>query len=373
MAPRKHAGSAKRPGGRTTRLLIGVGAVIVLAAVAGVIVALSSGHSKAVAPTTTASTTTTTIPIAPLTGLVDPSGESLKRPALTVKVENTPDARPLWGVDQADVVYEEIVNGGITRLAAIFNSQVPAKIGPVRSVRPTDAQVVWPLGGLFAYSGGAQYAIDAISQAPVTLIDETGAKAAMFRDPTRSAPHNLYAVGAGLFLFGGTPIPPPALFSYSSSSPLLSSTTTTAKPKKKSATTTTAAAKPTPVSSMVVGFPAGYAVTWSWNPTSSSWDRSIFGAPDVTGTKVRLSPKNVVVLFITYQGGIGTESSVGILTGSGPAQIYREGRLTRGTWSRPVVSQVTVLRDSAGKVIPLTPGQTWVELLDSSESVTTTP
>jgi len=56
------------------------------------------------------------------------------------------------GIDQADVVYEEIVNGGITRLAAIFNSHAPAKVGPVRSVRPTDTQVVWPLGGIFAYS-----------------------------------------------------------------------------------------------------------------------------------------------------------------------------------------------------------------------------
>jgi len=70
------------------------------------------------------------------------------------------------GIDQADVVYEEIVNGGITRLAAIFNSHAPAKVGPVRSVRPTDTQVVWPLGGIFAYSGGAPYAVASISTVP---------------------------------------------------------------------------------------------------------------------------------------------------------------------------------------------------------------
>jgi len=113
--------------------------------------------------TTATTTTTTTKPVpkysnAPLTGLVDPSGSALTRSALTVKIENTPEALPQWGVDQADVVYEEIVNGGITRLAAIFNSQAPTKVGPVRSVRPTDTQVVWPLGGIFAYSGGAAYA-----------------------------------------------------------------------------------------------------------------------------------------------------------------------------------------------------------------------
>ena len=81
-------------------------------------------------------------------------------------------------------MYEEIVNGGITRLAAIFNSHAPLKVGPVRSVRPTDTQVVWPLGGIFAYSGGAPYAVASISTVPgLKLIDESSAGTAMFRDP----------------------------------------------------------------------------------------------------------------------------------------------------------------------------------------------
>ena len=151
------------------------------------------------------------LPTAPLTGLPDPGGAALTRPALTVKIENTPEALPQWGINQADVVYEEIVNGGITRLAAIFNSQAPAKIGPVRSVRPTDTQVVWPLGGIFAFSGGAPYAIDSIETAPVKLIDESSAGTAMFRDPDLEAPHNLFAIGSALFAFKGTPTPPPAL------------------------------------------------------------------------------------------------------------------------------------------------------------------
>src|ERR1700688_679203 len=169
-------------------------------------------------PTTPVSTTTTTTlphyPTAPLSGLPDPSGLSVKRPALTVKIENTPQALPQWGIDQADVVYEEIVNGGITRLAAIFNSHAPAKVGPVRSVRPTDTQVVWPLGGIFAYSGGAPYAVASISTAPVKLIDESSAGTAMFRDPNLFAPHNLFGVASALFAFKGTPTPPPALFTY---------------------------------------------------------------------------------------------------------------------------------------------------------------
>src|SRR6202167_1507249 len=160
-----------------------IAAVVVIAAIAG----LAGFHfRKTVPPTPTTTTTTTTLPpspTAPLTGLRDPSGLSVKRPALTIKIENTPQALPQWGIDQADVVYEEIVNGGITRLAAIFNSHAPAKVGPVRSVRPTDTQVVWPLGGIFAHSGGAPYAVASIQTVPsLTLVNETQAGDAMFRD-----------------------------------------------------------------------------------------------------------------------------------------------------------------------------------------------
>src|SRR5665213_1587731 len=192
----------------------------------GVLVVIAAGvvaypHLKSKTTPTTPTTTTKPVPHysnAPLTGVVDTSGLSLTRPALTVKIENTPEALPQWGIDQADVVYEEIVNGGITRLAAIFNSHAPLKVGPVRSVRPTDTQVVWPLGGVFAYSGGAAYAVASISTVPgLKLIDESSAGTAMFRDPNLYAPHNLFAIASQLFARGGSPIPPPTLFSYRTS------------------------------------------------------------------------------------------------------------------------------------------------------------
>ena len=146
--------------------------------------------------------------------MVDPTGESQTRPVLTVKVENTSNALPQWGIDQADVIYEEIVEGGITRLAAMFNSHAPDKIGPIRSVRNTDQAIVWPVGGIFAYSGGAPISVKSISEAPVTRVDEDSADDAMFRDPSRERPHNLYGVGPSLFAKGGQPVPPPALFQY---------------------------------------------------------------------------------------------------------------------------------------------------------------
>lgn len=327
--------------------------VLVLAAIGG----LAFFHFHTTTPTTTTTTTTTTTlpqyPTAPLTGLPDPSGLSVKRPALTVKIENTPEALPQWGIDQADVVYEEIVNGGITRLAAIFNSHAPLKVGPVRSVRPTDTQVVWPLGGIFAYSGGAPYAVASISTVPgLNKIDESSAGTAMFRDPDLYAPHNLFAVAPQLFAFGGTPVPPPSLFTY--------------RPSKQ-------AVAGRPVVSVVVPFPSIYAVTWTWDTATTSWDRTLFGKADVTGTGVRESPKNVIVMWVNYVNGIGTEASYANLQGSGTAAFFVDGKQTMGTWSRgPSESDVVQYKTANGQTALMTPGQTWVELLDVGTTLTVT-
>src|SRR5579863_5359555 len=334
------------------RTLTVVVVVVVLAAIGG----LAYSHFRTTTSTTTTSTTTTTTApqyaTAPLTGLADPTGLSVKRPALTVKIENTPEALPQWGIDQADVVYEEIVNGGITRLAAIFNSHAPAKVGPVRSVRPTDTQVVWPLGGIFAYSGGAPYAVASISTAPVKLIDESSAGTAMFRDPALYAPHNLFAIAPKLFAFGGTPVPPPPLFSY-----------------RRSSQTAAGLA----VVSFIVPFPSIYPVTWTWDTTSQSWDRTLFGMADVTGTGVRESPKNVVVMWVNYVNGIGTEASYGDLQGSGTAAFFVNGKETMGTWSRgPSKSDVIQYKTADGHAALMTPGQTWVELLNVGTTLTVT-
>jgi hypothetical protein len=328
---------------------------LLILAVAVAVGAVAYSHYHKTTPSSSTSTTvatpTTTIPpVAPLTGLADPAGQAQRRPALTIKVENTPEALPQWGIDRADVVYEEIVNGGITRLAAIFNSQAPAKVGPVRSVRPTDTEIVWPLGGIFAYSGGAPYAVNSIATAPVKLEDETTAGAAMFRDPNRQAPHNLYASAGALFNLGGTPTPPPPLFTYRH----------------------TAAFGTKVVHRFTVEFPSIYPVTWTWDTTTQSWDRTLFGQPIITGTGVRVSPKNVVVMFVDYVNGVGAFTSYADLDGHGKAEVFSSGRMVTGVWSRgPAKSDVIQYRTLGGQVIAMTPGQTWVELLNNGAAVPT--
>src|SRR5271165_5176465 len=114
--------------------------IVCLLALTVVAAACGGGSSTASKPKPKPSTTTTTAgpPIAPLTGLPDPSGQSLTRPALSIKIENTPQARPQTGLDMADVVYEEVTEAGITRFMAVFNSAVPPVVGPVRSARIMD-------------------------------------------------------------------------------------------------------------------------------------------------------------------------------------------------------------------------------------------
>jgi hypothetical protein len=306
--------------------------------------------------TTTSEVTTTTAPrvtyVAPLTGQADPTRVTKRRSALTIKIDNTPEAHPQSGLQDADIVYEEIVEGGITRLAAIFNSHLPTVVGPIRSVRRSDREIVSSLGGIFVCSGGAAYALASIATAPVHFVDESSSRGAMFRSSTRYPPHNLYAYPLKLMAMGGHPIPPPAQFHYAKAN---------------------APATGRPIHAFTVGFSAGFATSYQWNASTKSWDRSIFGRPDVTATGQRLSPTNVVVMNVTYRGGAGVEGSEAILTGSGPVAVFSDGHLVRGTWRRSHLNKPMVLFDAAGKVITLRPGQTWVELLDPYQSTSIVP
>ncbi len=355
---------------RTRRITVIISGVVIVALIAGGVIALTGGSSsKKEATKPPATTTTTTHPpkvprVAPLTGVPDPSGKSFTRPAITVKINNTGAAKQ-YGIDQADVVYEEVVEGGITRLAAIFNSHAPERVGPVRSVRKTDQSIVWPIGGVFVYSGGAQYAIDSINTAPVVQLDETRAGSLMYRapgtqyiengspPPSENAPYNLWArVDQMYATHGATPIPPPPLFTYR-------------KPK--------AVIGGTPVTHVVVGFDNGFEITWDWDVASGTWLRSKFGGPDTDAENVRLAPKNVVVMFIQYAGGAGALQAEGVLTGTGNALVFTGGKEIKATWSRPDKAKPAKLLNANGQVINLTPGQTWVELPDVSYTVTATP
>jgi hypothetical protein len=290
---------------------------------------------------------------APLTGAVDRTGASATRPALTVKIDNTERGKPQFGLEAADVVYEEIVESGITRLAAMFQSRAPEKIGPIRSVRNTDQSIVWPVGGVFAFSGGARGPMQRISAAPVTLVNEDNAGDAMFRDASRRRPYNLFGVAEKLDEKGGSPVPPPALFTYRAPSVVPAGD---------------------PATVFNVGFTDGYDVDWTWDPATGTYKRVLFDRPAVTGTGAQIAPQNVIVQFVDYvggsgRGGAGAEGSEAAMVGSGEAWVFTGGRLVKGTWQRASKEDRTRFADLAGHDIDLAPGQTFVELLQRGDTV----
>ena len=339
---------------RPTRAQTLIAGGVVVAIVATLVaVALAGGHHSKATATHAASTTGAAARrpggvIAPLTGLRDPTSGAAHRPALTIKIENTNLADPQIGLEQADVVYEEVVEGRITRLLAIFQSHVPAVVGPVRSVRRTDQSVVTPIGGIFVYSGGAAYAIASIRTAPVTLVDETRAGSAMFRDRSRSAPHNLYGRPAALFAIGGTPVPPPPLFSYRSAHQTVPGV---------------------PVTRVDVGLGAGFSVSYRWDAVHDAWPRSV-DDPATEASDPHVAPNNVIVMFVDYVGGVGVIGSEAQLVGQGSAVIFTDGRRIDARWARSDRSKPARFSDATGALVRLTPGQTWVELAPIGTPIT---
>ncbi|MDQ6726154.1 MAG: DUF3048 domain-containing protein [Actinomycetota bacterium] len=340
-----------------------VRAVPTLATVVFLVAAACGGGTKkvATAPTTTVPlvTTTTLPPVAPLTGLPLTDPAKLKRPALGVKIDNAPAARPQSGLDVADVVYEEVVEGGATRFLAIFQSTDADPVGPVRSVRPSDPDIVAAYGALFAYSGGTPKFIDLLRATPgvtdlgVDKLDE-GAGKPYYRRAGRVKPDDLYTSTANIYAKAPAGTRAPARFA-----------------DFQSAGQPFAAAGTTPAANLTVTVGMTTA-TFDYDQASSTYRRS--GLVDGPGV---VAPANVVVQFTTYQPSPGdtdvngTPVEKAVTVGSGDAIILAGGMAVRGKWSKPSATAYTTYTDAAGAPIKLLPGRTWVELARTGAAATT--
>jgi hypothetical protein len=310
------------------------------------VVAAACGGGGSVATKKKAITTTTTAgpPVAPLTGLPDNAAQALTRPALSIKVENTPEARPQTGLNEADVVYEQITEGGITRFVAVFNSTLPPIAGPVRSGRAMDPDLLAPLGGIFAYSGGIDQTVQAISQTPgVHVIVDTGSDPALFRDRTKVAPHNLYAHTDQLLARGGRPVPPNPLFQYLPAG--------TQFPGDG-------------VKAFTVQYDPTYRPTYTYDATSNTWKRSIGLTPFTDTDGQQVAPTNVIVMYVACCLS-SPEAGAFETVGHGDATVFSAGRELQAKWSRGDRTQPIQYTDANGNPLKITPGRTWVELFPS--------
>src|SRR5664280_1429725 len=355
----------KKKGGnpRTWWYVIGGVAVLVIGVVVAVI-ATQGNKSTAAKVTPTTTTTGAPAPVAtcPLTGAPAPGGTVPARPALAIKIGNYPDDRPSSGLNQADVVFEEPVEGAITRIVAVFQCQGASLVGDLRSARQPDAGILSQLSNpLFVHAGGINPVIALLAASP--LIDKnlySGANgSAIIQKSGRVAPYSTFTATAPVWALAPADSSPPApVFTYSATPP------------------------PGAVAGSGVGVHVPFSteadVTWTWNAVTGTYLRAYSGAPDKLLDGKQTAATNVVIMTVQTTIGPWYENTEGgkevevTAAGSGPLVVLRDGVAITGTWSRSSLTQPATLTASNGTPITLHPGNTWEELAPQGIPVTVT-
>jgi hypothetical protein len=291
-----------------------------------------------------------TVVLSPLSGKPVTSAD---QSVLVVKVENTSAARPHIGLSSADIVYVEQVEGGISRFAVVFSSTLPGKVGPIRSARITDPDLVAQFGHVaFAYSGVQPKMVPVLAAANMTLLREVRSKA-WLRDKNRSAPHNLFGVPEKLLQSAkekGTPIAVAHDMGWVFDA---------AVPEGGK-----------PVTQVVAPYPAENitidSVDGQWRLTS--------GRDVLKDGSRTLHPATILIQFVvqhasSFHGHNGSPTPYAETIGSGSALLLRDGRLWQIQWSRKDAAAPTVYTDDSGQTVHFAPGGMWVMLMDKSRKV----
>jgi hypothetical protein len=312
--------------------------------------------------TSVAETTTTEAeagPVAPLTGL-PATLDGLSRPALALKIGNNDErARPQTGINEADLVYEEIVEGGRTRFFAVYQSTVPDAVGSIRSARSSDVDLLRNLNRpLFGNSGSNQ----GVRNEMRALEDEGGviivnhetsiAGSLYYRTTDRRAPDNLYIDPNDLYAVDVETLGPPSpVFEFRAEDDELSDTAL-------------------PVGGVVVRFSGSSRIAEHyWDEAVGGWVRVQDGTIHVDKDGVEIAPENVLVLSVTYgRSAADPNSPDAVSVGEGLGTLFTDGRAVIVTWSRPDGESPFTLTDADGDPVGLTPGRTWVLLSDVARS-----
>ena len=315
------------------------------------------------------STSSNTPPIWSLTGLPGPD-DAQTQPIVVVKIENDPVVRPQTGLDRADLIFEELVEGGMTRFAVAFQSDLPDEVGPVRSVRHVDVAIAEPMADAFVFSGGARRTMKFVKRKlPTTISTVNEGAPGMYRKPGLSAPHDLFlkmkdmlaaiaqhdTASSGFFV---RPEPKP-----SDSATTMASPATSASPQPSS---TALAGKS--VTDVAVTFSTFSGPNWKWNSTDKMWMRSEGIKPFLNKDKTQFGTNNLVIIEVReidagYHGATGGYVPRTVLTGSGRAWVLSDGKAVEVAWNKPFVDAQMELTDVAGNAFTMPSGRTWVELI----------
>jgi Protein of unknown function (DUF3048) N-terminal domain/Protein of unknown function (DUF3048) C-terminal domain len=313
-------------------------------------------------------TTTTLRPVAlcPLTGTPAPGGVVPARPAIAMKVDNVqygsvtspPQfARPQSGLQDADVVFEEQVEGSITRYAAVFQCREAPLVGNIRSARQVDIGILSELDApLLVHVGGIVPVIDNIDHSTLVNVDLGNYPRLQINPPNRVPPYDDFTTTKAIWaLFPNRRTPPSPIFTFS--------------PNPVGGR---------PVSQVHLDWSITSDIYWRWDKATGTWMRFYDNSdgngppliqPDLLQDGVQNQAQNVVVqvVHITYgpwlenfEGGL--EAQARIAFSSGKAYVFRNGKMIVGTWSHGPLTSPTIFTNAQHQVISLAPGRTWVEL-----------
>ncbi|MFD4628668.1 DUF3048 domain-containing protein [Streptomyces sp. NPDC058284] len=281
---------------------------------------------------------------------IEPSGADGDTPGpgrggvLAVKIDNVGPARPQTGIDAADVVYVEQVEAGLSRLMAVFASRLPAAVGPVRSARETDLELLRQFDDrpTLAFSGAQSKLLPLIAGAPVRALPPGKAPGdAYYRGSGRVAPHNLF-------------VRPDALKATPRAG-ALESTGFRFGPRPDGGT---------PQTRRTVRFPAA-RFTFDWVEYEGRWRVAMDGRAARTSDGKALGPSTVVVQYVKvrpsrFHDRAGSVSPFTETVGEGDVSVLRDGRAYKGRWRRPSAESGTDFTTADGKPLPFAKGQVWV-------------
>jgi hypothetical protein len=281
----------------------------------------------------------------PLTGLPATGDDEVAQdhPVLVAKMDNTEASAPQIGLGSADMVVEELVEGGLTRLAAFYYSDIPGGVGPVRSMRASDIGIVGPVDATMVTSGAANVTINRIKGAGIKFFAE-GSKG-FARDNSRSAPYNLFANLQTVATEARTdePTRPDDYLPWGSEDDF---------PKGQPARTIAAV------------FGGGHTTNWTYdgkgyvNQNTFAKQGDTFPADTVLVLRVQVGDAG----YLDPAGNPVPETK---LTGKGEAMIFHGGRLVRGTWSKSDLAAPIKLSTKAGD-LTVPAGHTWIELVPAA-------
>lgn len=353
-----------------TILLSSVGGLLLVLVFGIVFFALGKDGEKEVKNTNTnttktqnKNTTEDTTTQRHLDGITVEKGKENNYP-VAIMIENLSTIRPQSGLSDASIVYEALVEGGITRFMAIYDIQAKTikEIGPVRSSRPYYVDWVSEYDALYAHAGGSPEALQAISAFQIKDLNQiAGASPNFWRDPKIAAPHNLFT-STDLMLYGLRDK------GLQKERPPFKPWTFLTKEEKESVDTTTPEAQ-----KVTIDFSsAGYQVEYNYNAEKKTYARSNGGQEHKDkNTKETIQVKNIAIVVIPEIVSYGEKGRLTLnLHGEGDAYIIRDGKKIVGRWKKADRLARTEFFDADGEKIPFAPGNIWVEVVPKDKPIT---